>query len=297
MTPARRRDLGRALTRLADASVAEVLSLPQKEGENCRRIGITGPPGAGKSTLISRLARSRLDGRGEIAILVIDPTSPLTGGAILGDRIRMEELEGEERIYIRSLASRASLDGLADNLADILAALGGFGFSEVLIETVGAGQLAPAIRALVDTLLLVLPPGAGDQVQAMKSGIQELADIFVINKADEPGAPRLLQELKGVLKERKLAEGGWQAPIVLCSLGEDRGIERLAAEIDRHQAWRAQSPRFEGARDAAKAQHVGSLLGRRVGEVLRALPPEALRQPIDALYRTVLKELADRDPA
>ncbi len=293
MTPDERRRLARVLSRLADASVSEVLRLPQSGDGHCRRIGVTGPPGAGKSTLISRLARRRLTGEGDLAILVIDPTSPISGGAILGDRIRMEELENEERIYIRSLASRESRDGLADNLPDILAALQSFGFSEVLIETVGAGQVAHAIRALVDTLLLVLHPGAGDQIQAMKSGILELADIYVIAKADQPGAKELVAELRSVRKERSVAGAGWRPPIVLSSHGEDESMQKLAAEIDRHQAWTTVSERWEDARVLWRAQHVESLLSRRVGEVLRALPRDALKQPIDELYRAVLRELAD----
>jgi GTPase len=293
VTPAARRSLGRVLSRLADASVSEVLRLPQSAEGRCRRIGITGPSGAGKSTLIARLARRRLTGDGDLAIIVIDPTSPVSGGAILGDRIRMEELEGEERIYIRSLASRESLDGLADNLPDILAALGSFGFSEVLVETVGAGQIAHAIRALVDTLLLVLPPGAGDQIQAMKGGILEIADIYIVNKSDQPGAKELFSALRSVLKRRPVAAGGWAPPIVETSFGDDESLERLAAEIGRHQAWAMESERWEAARALWRAQHVGSLVGRRVGEVLRALPPETLKQPIDTLYRAVLRELTE----
>jgi LAO/AO transport system kinase len=296
MTPAERRSLSRTLSRLANATVPEALRLTRSGEGSCRRVGMTGPPGAGKSSLISRLARYRLRDEGDLAIIAIDPTSPVSGGAILGDRIRMEELATDPRIYIRSLATRTSLDGLADNLPDILAAIDGFGFSEVLIETVGVGQVEYAVRALVDTLVLVLTPGAGDQVQAMKSGILETADIYVINKADQPGARQLSAELRSVLKQRTLVPGGWALPIMSTSVGDAESVAGLSSEIDRHQAWAMETERWSATRGAWRTHHVGSLINRRVCEVLRTLQPEALRQPIDTLYRTVVQELADSDP-
>ncbi len=298
MTPGERRSFSRLLSKLADATVSDALGLAQSAGEaRCRRVGITGPPGAGKSSLIAKLARHRLRDDGDLAIIAIDPTSPVSGGAILGDRIRMEELATDPRIYIRSLATRASLDGLADNLPDILAAIDRFGFAEALIETVGVGQVEYAIGALVDTMVVVLPPGAGDQVQAMKSGILEKADIYVVNKADQPGARQLASEFRSVLKHRAVAADGWEPPIVSTSLTDPGSVSGLAAEIDRHQAWAMETERWSAARGAWRTHHVGSLIGRRVCEVLRTLPPEALQQPIDALYRTVVRQLAGSDPA
>jgi LAO/AO transport system kinase len=294
MTPADRRGFSRALTKLADAGVSEALSLAQSGDENCRRIGITGPPGAGKSSLIAQLARERLRGAEiDLAIIAIDPTSPVSGGAILGDRIRMEALATDPRIYIRSLATRMSLDGLADNLPDILGAVDRFGFSEVMIETVGVGQVEYAIRALVDTVVLVMPPGAGDQVQAMKSGILEKADICVINKADQPGARQLAADIRSVLKYRVAPPGGWEPQVLSTTMNDAPSVTALSAEIDRHQAWAMQSGAWAAARAARRAHHVGSLLGRRVTEVLRGLPPDARAQPVDALYHIVVQELAE----
>lgn len=289
MTPEARRKLSRLLSHLADATVAEALGVVQAgDSARCRRVGVTGPPGAGKSSLIAKLARHRLRDDGDLAIIAIDPTSPISGGAILGDRIRMEELATDPRIYIRSLATRNSVDGLADNLPDILAALDGFGFSEVLLETVGVGQVEYAVSSLVDTTLVLLPPGAGDQVQAMKSGILEKADIYVINKADQPGAAQLGADLRTVLKHRRTPESGWTPTIVSTSTGDNTSVAALAAEIDRHQAWLQESGLWAGRCGAWRTNHVASLLNRRIGEVLDNLAPAERTQPVGQLYATVL---------
>jgi LAO/AO transport system kinase len=294
MTPADRRSFSRTLSRLANAGVTEALRLVPPDGESrCRRVGITGPPGAGKSSLIAKLARQRLRDDGDLAIIAIDPTSPVSGGAILGDRIRMEALATDPRVYIRSLATRMSLDGLADNLPDILSAVDRFGFAEVLIETVGVGQVEYAIRALVDTVVLVMPPGAGDQVQAMKSGILEQADICVINKADQPGARQLAADVRSVLQHRVAGPGAWEPSIVCTSVGDADSVAALSVEIDRHQAWAMQTGILTAARGTRRALHVGSLLGRRVREVLSTLPADILQQPIEVIYRTVVQELAE----
>ena len=292
MIPEDRRTLARLLSRLADATVAEALGMVQAaDSARCRRVGVTGPPGAGKSSLIAKLARHRLGDDGDLAIIAIDPTSPVSGGAILGDRIRMEELATDPHIYIRSLATRNSVDGLADNLPDILAALDGFGFSEVLLETVGVGQVEYAVSLLVDTTLVLLPPGAGDQVQAMKSGILEKADIYVINKADQPGAAQLAADLRVVLKQRRMQEGGWVPTIIQTSTTDAASVAALAQEIDRHQAWLQASGQWEDRRGAWRTSHVASLLGRRIGEVLAELGPQERAQPIGALYATVLDRI------
>ena len=292
-TSEQRRTMSKALTRAANASVADVLLTAQGSAGLCSRIGVTGPPGAGKSTLIAALARRRLQREGDIAILAIDPTSPVSGGAILGDRIRMEDLAQNPRVYIRSLASRRSHDGLADNLPDMLEIVERAGFAEAILETVGVGQVEYAVRHVVDTILLVLMPGAGDQIQAMKGGILETADIVVVNKSDQPGARQLAAELAAVVKKRGEDDEGWTPPIVPTSLNDPASIEALAAEIDRHQAWLANRPGTAGRLESRRAQHVGSLVARRVSEVLEELPAEVLREPLASLYETVMRRLAE----
>jgi LAO/AO transport system kinase len=288
-----RRSIAKALSRAANASVADVLRTAQGSAGACRRIGVTGPPGAGKSSLIAGLARQRLQRGGDIAILAIDPTSPVSGGAILGDRIRMEELAHDPRVYIRSLASRRSRDGLADNLPDMLEILENAGFAELILETVGVGQVEYAVRHVADTILLVLTPGAGDQIQAMKSGILETADILVVNKMDQPGASQLVAELGAVLRARVSAERSWTPPIVATSSSDPSSIEALDAAIERHQAWLADTKGPNGVLEARRAHHVGSLIARRVSEIVDDLPAEALRAPVAALYEAVAGRLAD----
>ncbi len=282
--PFDRRMLARELSRLAGASVADILGIARQSEGRARRIGITGPPGAGKSTLIGALARHRLAHAASLAILAIDPTSPVSGGALLGDRIRMEDLASEPRIYIRSLASRSSLDGLAQNLPDILALFDSHDFSEIIIETVGVGQLACEICDVADTVILVLNPGAGDRIQAMKGGVLETADILVVNKADRPGAAELAAELKS------LRRAGRVRPVISTSMSSPESIAHLSAGIDRHQA-ETQASGGEGNLERQRLHHVKSLILRRVGEIAMGLPAEARRQPVPVLFQTIVGEL------
>ena len=285
-----RRSLARALSRVANASVAEVLGMSRGGAAGCRRTGITGSPGVGKSSLIARLARHRLRRPGALAIIAIDPTSPRSGGAILGDRIRMQELDGEPRIFIRSLASRVSQDGLTDNLPDILAVFEHAGFAELIVETVGVGQVGYAVRRVVDTNVLVSMPGEGDQIQAMKGGILETADICVVNKADLPGARQLAADLQSVVDPRGARAAG------LDPAGH-HGCRRRAGR--RRAAWRCdRSPpgmaRPAGParcrRDRAPSAACRQPLARRTAEIIRTLPHEVLRQPLAATFAAVVSE-------
>jgi LAO/AO transport system kinase len=287
--PIDRRALSRALTRAANASVAEVLeSTAHAALAGARLIGITGAPGAGKSTLAARLARHRLARASQLAIIAIDPSSPTTKGSLLGDRIRMEALADEPRVYIRSLASRCAHDGLTENLPEVLATLVAFGFDEVLVETVGVGQSQYGVRALVDTEILVLAPGAGDYVQAMKAGIMETADLVVVNKADLPGAQRLEAELTGVLEHRAAP------PPVICVKPDGEGVAQLSEAIDRHlDKALAQRDRRETLRIRQRSR-VESLLQRLIREALEALPPEAWDATLPEIHAQVLGRLQAR---
>jgi LAO/AO transport system kinase len=299
--PIDRRALGRALTRLANASVADILAAsPDHRIAETRiaapRIGLTGPPGAGKSSLGGRLAVLRAATR-RVGVLAIDPSSPRTGGAILGDRIRMDDLEGAEHLFVRSLASRTAGDGLAQNIPELLHAMDVAGFDEVILETVGVGQAEHAVRHQVDTLVLVLNPESGDIVQAMKAGIMELADIYLVNKSDLPGAARLAGEIQRVLHIAGSPSDGWLPPVLQSSIADPASIVRLSAQIDRHLAWRSASA-DGAARLAERARYrLRSLLERRVAEITGSLPAALLQQPLTTQFARAIGRLAPGDPS
>jgi LAO/AO transport system kinase len=201
-----------------------------------RILGLTGPPGAGKSTLVDQLARHyRREGK-TLGIIAVDPTSPYTGGAILGDRIRMQDHHADEGIYIRSMATRGSLGGLARTTADVATVLDASGRQLILIETVGVGQDEVDIVRLADVTIVILVPGMGDDVQTIKAGIMEIADIFVINKSDRDGAERVEREIR-TMQSLATRHDGWVPPVVKTVASEGKGIEELAATIANYERY------------------------------------------------------------
>lgn len=282
-----RRAVSRALSRLASASVAEILTAPEERAGRARVVGITGSPGAGKSTLIGRLATHRLKYTDCLAVVAIDPTSPRSKGSILGDRIRMEGLSADPRVFIRSLPSRTAEDGLTDNFVEVLAALEGFGFDEVLVETVGVGQTGVGVRMLANVDILVLTPGSGDYVQAMKAGIMETADLYVINKAELPGADRMSGELLTVLGRSRQGE---TPTIIQVQAGDDTGIAELSAALDRKLGAVTAAARTELARTRRRYQ-VQRLVQRRLLEVLDTLPYSHWSEPLLQVYGSVVEGL------
>lgn len=201
-----------------------------------RIIGLTGAPGAGKSTLVDQLARIYRADHKTLGIIAVDPTSPFTGGAILGDRIRMQEHHADSGIYIRSMATRGSLGGLARTTADVATVLDASGRDLILIETVGVGQDEVDVVRLADITVVILVPGMGDDVQTIKAGIMEIADIFVINKSDREGAERVEREIRA-MQSLAARRDGWTPPIVKTVASEGKGIDDLARTIAEYESY------------------------------------------------------------
>jgi len=215
------------------AAAAGVLDASFPRTGRARRLGITGPPGAGKSTLVSRLAREYRGRRMRVGIVAVDPTSPFSGGALLGDRVRMGDLAGDPGVFIRSMASRGSLGGLAVHTAQVCDVLDASGFDRILIETVGVGQSELEVAQTADSTAVVLVPESGDGVQAMKAGLMEIGDLFVINKADRDGAERGAHAVRSAL-ELRAPTSDWRPPVLMTVASEGTGVAELADAFETH---------------------------------------------------------------
>jgi LAO/AO transport system kinase len=212
-----------------------------RSGGRMRVVGIAGPPGAGKSTLVAALATEmRAQGK-KVGILAVDPSSPLNGGAVLGDRIRMTALSQDEGVFIRSMASRGCVGGLSRAAADAVTVLDGAGMDVTLVETVGVGQGEVEIANLAQSTVIVSVPGLGDEVQALKAGLLEIADIHVVNKADLPGAARTVADLKNTLRLVHPAPGSWVPPVLEATALTGQGSKDLIVALDQHYDWMQQS--------------------------------------------------------
>ncbi len=228
------------------------------------RIGFTGPPGAGKSTLTEKYALSGRARGQTVGILAVDPSSPFTGGALLGDRIRMQELTLDEGAFVRSMATRGRLGGLATTSMEAADLLDAFGFDVVIHETVGVGQTERDIVSAADTTVVVLVPESGDAVQTMKAGLMEIAEVFVVNKADRPGADRLARAIRSTLGLRTRRDSGWDPPVVRTVAIEGEGLDDLGEAIDRHRAFGLESGAFDRKRCERAAERVRDLVARKL---------------------------------
>jgi len=241
-----RRALARSISlveRRAREALDAVAALPARRrgGPGTPRVvGLTGPPGAGKSTLVSRLIGAARARGARVGVVAVDPSSPFSGGAILGDRLRMEAHASDPGVFIRSLASRGHLGGLSRAAGQVVDLLDACGYDLILVETVGVGQSELSVMEVADTVVVVLTPESGDVVQTMKAGLLEIADVFVVNKADRPGADRLARELELMVHLDGLdpAEGPrWDAPVLAASAAEGRGIDAVVEAVDAHGRW------------------------------------------------------------
>jgi LAO/AO transport system kinase len=261
-----RRALARLLTVVesggADARAA-IAALPRRP-PTASVVGITGAPGAGKSTLTDHLVTVFRTTGDRVAVLAIDPTSPFTGGAILGDRVRMQRHEGDPGVFVRSMATRGHLGGLASATPHAVRVLDAAGYDRVLIETVGVGQVEVEVAAAADTTVVVLNPGWGDAVQAGKAGLLEVGDVFVVNKADRDGVTATVRDLEGMLELS--GHRAWRPPIVLTVATEATGIDELAAAIDGHRSHLLAAGELPGRREHRVRDEMRGLLLERLAE-------------------------------
>ena len=268
-----RRALARVVTLIENGApeARTILAELHAHGGHAHIVGFTGSPGAGKSTLVMQLARELRRREQRIGILAVDPSSPFTGGAILGDRIRMQELAGDPNVFIRSMASRGSLGGLAASTRDVVRALDAAGFDTIIVETVGAGQAEVEIVRAAQSVVVVTVPGMGDDIQAIKAGILEIADIFVVNKADRPGADQTAAELRMLLHlDEHRKERAWRVPIIRTNAMTGDGVPELADKLAAHLA----TLRTSGM--------LASRSGRQARSEMLALLHQALVEKIEA---------------
>jgi LAO/AO transport system kinase len=293
-----RRALSRLISRLEqeDPEAFGILSRLHPQTGRAMVVGITGAPGTGKSTLAAALGRLLRKGTGgrapqSIGILAVDPTSPFSGGAILGDRIRMRDLAGDEGVFIRSMASRGRLGGLSHATGSAVRALDAAGFEAILVETVGVGQDEIDIARQAQTVIVVETPGLGDDIQALKAGILEIADILVVNKADLPGADTAAGSLRAMLESGGQADG-WRTPIVKTIGTTGEGVDSLAAEVFRHREYLLTSGEGE-RRERERAQ--ADLEQRLGGRLLARWRAEAGRDLAEMARKVAGRECSPEE--
>ena len=255
------RALARLLSLVEDDSprVRSVIKDLLPSTGQARIIGLTGAPGVGKSTVTGALVGAYRAAGAKVAVLAVDPTSPFTGGALLGDRIRMQEHATDEAVFIRSMASRGHLGGLAASTPQAIRVLDAAGFDPIIIETVGVGQAEVAVASLADSVVVLLAPGMGDAVQAAKAGILEVADLFVVNKADKPDTQQVVRDLRNMIALADRSEADWKPPIITTVGVKKEGIEELLGRLDGHWTWLGETGELKRRRQARAREELTAL--------------------------------------
>jgi LAO/AO transport system kinase len=297
------RAIARAITKIENDApdAAEVLKALFPHAGRGVTIGITGAPGAGKSTLVDKLALHYRTIDKTVGVIAVDPSSPFSGGAILGDRIRMQTLANDPKVFIRSMATRGALGGLARATVDAVAVLDAAGYDRILVETVGVGQDEVDIVKAADVSVVTVVPGMGDDIQALKAGIMEIADIFVINKAERDGVERTERELAALLEMSERSDG-WIPPIVRTVATQNRGIVEFADAIESYAEFRRQGLASIPRRASVAENRLVELLRERLLRLVlsEALPPERLRELAAAVAArqrdpyTIVEEIVNR---
>ena len=245
-------------------SAAGLLKKIYSKVGNAYRIGITGPPGAGKSTITNQLTKLYRDQKKKVGIIAVDPTSPFTGGALLGDRVRMTDIGQDNDVFIRSMATRGSIGGLSKKAIDAADVLDAAGFDIIILETVGVGQSELDIAQAADTTIVVLVPESGDSVQAMKAGLMEIADFFVLNKSNRPGSNQAVTALKTILGLKEHSETSWTGSIITSIASENKGIAEISDEINRHKKYLTESGKFIKKREEHSKNRIKDIVEEKI---------------------------------
>jgi LAO/AO transport system kinase len=271
------RALGRLVSLVEDGApeLRLVMKVIAPMAGHARVIGLTGSPGVGKSTVTTALVRRFRDAGMRVGVLAVDPSSPFTGGALLGDRVRMQDHATDDHVFIRSMASRGHLGGLAGATPQALRILDAAGFDIVLIETVGVGQAEIEIATLADCSLVVLAPGLGDSIQAAKAGILEIADIFVVNKSDRPGAQEVIRDLRTMLAMATYGQGQWKPPIVSTAASTGEGIADLVDAVHAQDSWLDSSGGRESRRRGRAREEISAIAMSELRQRMGGMPGES----------------------